>query len=311
MTDARSLSHGARPPLRALRQEPLLVDGHAAALQLRRRSATVRLPPDAERWVRAWLVCAHAALVGSARFGLDEPWTIPLCLDDVRTPRGAGDRARVRALLTTLTTAGVLLPAAGATPDGMVRLDRAIFTAHHAAIALDWPALVAACGAEPAALLTLRALAELIVPLDAWTAVPRRDLMAHTGYGAKQTRVALRRLAAEALIEVEGEVGETARYRFTSRAFGRPWAQAVPSLAPGAALVPPVAPGGAPEALPPSVAGGTAPADGLRVSVSGVTLTLAAGADFTIDAGLAARLELGADGRPTLRVVRSADVRHD
>lgn len=91
------------------------------------------------------------------------------------------------------------------------------------ALALDWPAALASCDREPATLLVVRALAEHLVPPDALAAVPRRDLVARTGYQQKQVRVALRRLAAAAAIETEGDVGETARYRFTRRALGRAW----------------------------------------------------------------------------------------
>ena len=300
----------ARPPLRALRHEPLFIDDQLVAERLRAQGT---LPPETARWARAWLVCWHAALVADARFGLDDPWAIALPLDGVVAPRGAGGADRLRVVRDALVASGVLVAAGGDGRQARWHIAPAVFTEHAAAVALDWPGAVTACGAEPAALLVLRALADLVVPLDAPAAVPRRDLVERTGYQQKQVRVAVRRLAAADLVAADGDVGTTARYRFTPRALGRVWSEPAPRPAPVA--VPLAAPHAAPNALPPTspspespnaTASTNAAGDGVQLVVGGATLTIAAGAVFEIAAGIAARLELGPDGRPRL-VIRAPD----
>lgn len=303
----------ARPALRAIRREPLLVDdrllvtrltvaapGQLGAVMVSRhagKSADRRLSPDLVRWARAWLVCWHAALVADPRYGRDEPWTIALPFDTVTWPHGLSDQKRRAGVLAALDRAGVLSYDGDAAQATSARLDKECFIEHRAALALDWPAAVAACDREPATLLVLRALAEHVVPPDALAAVPRRDLVARTGYQQKQVRVALRRLAAASIIDTEGDVGETARYRFTARAIGREWGVA------GQFPETP-APAGARTA---SVAAVNTPAPmldpgGIRVVVGGVTVTLQAGADFSVGKGFSAAIELGGDGQPELRI---------
>lgn len=308
-----------RPALRALRREPLIVDDrgldrHLAAGARGEGAAPgadpaggahhPTLTPELARWARAWLVCWHAALVADPRYGRDDPWTIDLALDAVPVPGGVGDPARREAVHAALLGSGVIeLDGPAAAPTA--RLARALFVEHRAALALDWPAVVAGCDLEPAALLVVRALAEQVVPPDAPAAVPRRDLVARTGYQQKQVRVALRRLAAAGLIAAEGEAGETARYHFTPRALGRGWAAEPATVTPTRSAPVPPAPASpiAPTAGSPApVAPAAADGGGVRVMVGGVALTVAAGAAFTVAAGLAAVLELGADGRPQLRV---------
>jgi hypothetical protein len=297
----------ARPPLRALRHEPLFIDDQFVADRLRVDGS---LPAETARWARAWLVCWHAALVADARFGLDDPWAIALPLDGVVAPRGAGGAERLRVVRDALVASGVLVAAGGDGRSARWQVAQAVFTEHAAAVTLDWPGAVTACGAEPAALLVLRALADLVVPLDAPAAVPRRDLVERTGYQQKQVRVAVRRLVAADLIAADGDVGTTARYRFTPRALGRVWSEpaprdTAPRLAPNAApnAAPNLTPDETPDAAPPvrSPVG-----DGVQLVIGGATLTIAAGAAFEIAAGVAARLELGPDGRPRL-VIRAPD----
>lgn len=309
-----------RPVLRALRHDPLFVDDQAVAARLlvpasRPRTAsevpagTARLTAELARWARAWLVCWHAALVRDQRYGLDEPWTIALSLDDVAPPRGIADPGRLGAVLDALHALGVLVaePAGSDQAGARVRAARDVFAEHPAAVAVDWPTVVAACQREPAALLVVRTLAELIVPLDTFAAVPRRDLVERTGYQQKQVRVALRRLAAAGLLEAESDVGTTGRYRFAPRALGRAW-PAVPATAPHAATPPPLpspvaavvvaVPRSRDAAAVPGPAGG-----GMQVVVGGVTVAVAAGTAFAIDPGFSARLEVGEDGGPRLVVV--------
>jgi hypothetical protein len=288
-----------RPTLRAIRQEPMLVDDRLVAERLE-----ARMSAETARWTRAWLVCWHAALLADDRFGRDEPWELPVLLDAVTVPKGGGDAARQREALEALSEVGVVATYdagdGGASRRGTrtATLARDAFTSHAAALAVDWPTVVARSGAEPAALLVMRALAELIVPLDGWSAVPRRDLMLRTGYQHKQVRVALRRLVAADLLLAEGDVGTTARYRLTPRALGRAW-----SAEPAAAQVPtPVAAPVATPAPPLSAAAARqAAGQGVQLVIGGASVTIAPGASFEIGAGVAARVEIGPDG--ALRMV--------
>lgn len=281
----------ARPPLRALRREPLIVDDLVVAERIRGA-----LEPELARWARAWLVCWHSALVADDRFGRDEPWSIGLPLDAITSPRGAGGPERRNAVCDALVARGVLSVEGERGRRAVWRIAREAFGEQAAAIALDWSAIVAGSGAEPASLLVARALADVVVPLDAATAVPRRDLVERTGYQQKQVRVAVRRLAAAGLIDAEGEAGTTARYRFTARAMGREWRELAPRE-PAIVAAPTPA---SPEPSSPATPAPRPAADGLQLVVGGATLTIASGAAFEIGAGLAARLELGPDGRPRL-----------
>lgn len=287
----------AHPVLRAIRSEPLLLDDRFVADRL-----AGALPDDVSRWARAWLVCWFATLVADERYGRLDPWDIDVPLDAVVTPKGAGDAARLRLVIDALAASGVATveeTSRGRRVERIGRVSADVFASHHAALALDWGTAVARCGGEPAAILVLRALAELVVPLDAVAAVPRRDLMARTGYQQKQVRVALRRLLAADLVAAEGEVGTTARYRFTPRALGRAWPEQPPAAGPAPVLVsaPPSNPVQAPMPAATSATG-----DGVRLVIGGATLTIAAGASFEIGEGIAARLELGPDGKPRLVV---------
>jgi DNA-binding transcriptional ArsR family regulator len=290
-----------RPALRAIRREPLLLDDAAVAGCLDGMVAA-----DVARWARAWLICWFAALSADERFGRLDPWEIPLHLDAIALPRGAGEGSRQRAVLDALVAAGIATvrdERHGRRSERLVQLARAAFVEHPSAIAVDWSVVVARCGAEPAALLVVRALVELIVPLDAWSAVPRRDLVARTGYQQKQVRLALRRLVAADLVNAEGDVGTTARYRLTPRALGRAWpaedhSPAAPSVAAYAVEPPPPAS----PATPPTAVPAEAAPTGVQVVIGGATVTIASGASFEIGAGVSARLEIGPDGRPRLVV---------
>jgi len=288
-----------RPALRAVRREPLLLDDGLVAARLHGA-----LPAETARWTRAWLVCWFAALAADERFGRVDPWELTVPLDAVALPKGAGDGARQHAVLQALGDAGVASmheETRGRRSLRVVRFAEDVFTEHAAALGVDWSSVVVRCGAEPAALLVMRALAELIVPLDGTVAVPRRDLVSRTGYQQKQVRVALRRLVAADLIVADGDVGTTARYRLAPRALGRPWpSDRTPEPVIERPVVEKVAgPVAGPVAAPPPVA---ASGDGVRVMIGGATVTVAAGASFEIGAGVAARLELGPDGRPRLVV---------
>lgn len=317
--------------LRALREQPVFVDDQAVGRLL----GAAALGADDARWARAWLVCSHAALVGSPRYGIEPASGLSFDPHAVPAPKGIGSAARRDAVLCTLISAGVLRPAVGSPESGVLRLrveprgatagehattlpervawSDAVCTRHPAAVALDWPGLVSACGREPAPLLMARTLAEFLLPLDAWAVVPRRDLVERTGYQQKQVRVALRRLAAAGLVEAEGESGRVARYRFTAAALGRRWGHDVPreALAAAAIPAPPVA-AVISEAARAPVAGIDLPpvpvhhatGAGLDVVVGGVTVRVASGATLDVGAGAQARVEVGPDGR--LRLTLSA-----
>ena len=282
--------------LRAIRREPLILDDALVAARL-----DGALAPDTARWARAWLVCWFATLAAEERYGRVDPWELAIPLDAPALPKGAGDAARQRVVLQALVDAGVASvreEMRGRRATHLVALASDVFAEHPAALGVDWGTVVARCGAEPAALLVMRALAELIVPLDGTSAVPRRDLVSRTGYQQKQVRVALRRLVAADLIVADGDVGTTARYQLTPRALGRPWAGVDLPEPPVSTPVAPVA-----AAAPPAPTPVAPPSsDGVHVVIGGATLTVAAGASFEIGAGLAARLEMGPDGRPRIVV---------
>lgn len=273
---------------------------------------------DLRRWARAWLVCIHAHLVADGRYGLTDPWAIPLELGTVQAPGGGQVRGRRSAAFRLLCESGVLRAAGGAgvgldvSEDVEFTVAEALFVEHQAALGLDWRAIISATRAEPAQLLVARAVADFIVPLDAFTAIPRRDLIERSGYQVKQTRVALRRLCAAGVLDALGEVGMTGRYRFAARALGRPWAAAGTTLGSGAA------PREGPHAYGPERSASTAAAvqsgdpsrpvpaadaTGLRLEVGGVSLSLAPDTTFRIGPGMDVRLEVGSDGVPTLKAV--------
>jgi hypothetical protein len=298
-----------RPALRAIRREPALIDDRLAAERLADRP---ELSAEGARWARAWLVCWQAALVADDRYGLDEPWEIPLALRRIAVPRGGGDAARREQVLSALAAAGLVTvsPGAGRSAARTVRVGRDAFVDHPAAMGVDWPGVVALC-AEPAPLLVLRALAELTVPGDtlgeAFTSVPRRELTAATGYQQKQVRLAIRRLAALGLLDVEGDTGTTARYRLAPRAVGQPWRAAPAGAAFGPAAVPSrPAPPEAPPDAPESPRAREGDGDGLEVTLGGVAITVAPGGGFEIGPGMVGRVERAPDGRPRL-VVRARD----
>ncbi|AHG93042.1 hypothetical protein J421_5507 (plasmid) [Gemmatirosa kalamazoonensis] len=288
----------ARPALRAIRREPLLLDDRLVAARL-----DGPLPAETARWARAWLVCWFAALAADERYGRDEPWEIAVPLDAVALPKGAGDAARQRLVLQALVDAGVASvheETRGRRSVRVARLAAEVFAEHPAALGVAWETVVARCGAEPAALLVMRTLAELIVPLDGIAAVPRRDLVSRTGYQQKQVRIALRRLVAADLLTADGDVGTTARYRLTPRALGRQWVgETLPEPAPEPVRVPTDARHASDITTPPAA---RSTDDGVQVVIGGATLTVAPGASFEIGAGVAARLEVGPDGRPRLVV---------
>lgn len=352
VTSRRSADGAA--PLRALRASPSLPDDAVVAHRLRGGA----LSAEDARWARAWLVCSQAHLMADPRYGDTPTPELPFEAMAVPAPKGVSDGTRRQGVLDALLGAGVLRPALGpgsaaergttmpfarrprglaavgtvpappASPaPGWVTWAPEVCVAHAVAVALDWPHLVAACAREPAALLVARTLAEFLVPLNAWAMVPRRDLVDRTGYQQKQVRVALRRLAASKLVEIDGESGRVGRYRFTSEALGPRWDTVpIPQTLPLATQATAAADPG-PERARPSAADEIARAHGvdgpmsrrvaatdearatsshadggLDVVVGGVTVRIAPGAALDIESGLRARIAAGPDGRPQLTI---------
>lgn len=315
--------------LRALRHPPALVDDAAAAAFLASVSPTaVRIAGDASgtdtgdadaelvRWTRAWLLVWQGALHAAGVIGTVEPWTVPLRLADLPTLKGDPDRRRRAAAERLLARAGLLV-VSGDGRDG--RLVERAFTAHRAGLELDWPAVVERCRLEPAALLAVRALAEVPGVLEEPTPVSLRELAARSGYAEKQVRTALRRLGESGLVEVTEIRGQATRYQLSGLALGH---VADPSPVPTLAPLPIPGQGvtsrgvvARPEGSPPGTVRATAgggptvqapvPAAGgtvaLRLTFNGVTLSVAP--------GLSVHVGYDADGVPHLTIPRGPNAR--
>lgn len=309
-------------PLRALRHQPALVDDRAAA-RLLAAGTSDALSPESVRWARAWLVCSQAVVAAEPGLGAEESSSLAFDPGQVAAPKGLGDAARQSAVLAALLAAGVLRATAGAEA-GRVSWAADICAVHSAAVTIDWPGVVSACGREPAALLVVRTLAEYVVPAHSWTVVPRRDLVERTSYMQKQVRVALRRLEAAGIIDAEGETGRTARYRFTEQALAPRWEQPSvvgPSLVASDALAGSpetrVHPAGSAPVMRPShptpavresarAQGAGSPSEqGVEVVIGGVTVRMAPGTSLDVGAGARAEVVVGPDGRMSLTVVPS------
>lgn len=356
VSNRASLSAGAassrRTPdrpvaLRALRQQPALVDDVAAVRLLTSAPAASGaggLSEDEVRWARAWLVCTQAAVVTATEHEVGKSVGPAFDAERVQAPKGLAGPARQAEVLAALVEAGVLRPA----PDGVHTISGsalrgrtrtaeressprgpgglqpvlpgprvywapAVCAVHSASVEIDWVRAVAACGREPAALLILRTLAEYVIPADAWTGVPRRDFVDRSGYQQKQVRVALRRLVAAGVIEADGENGRTARYRFAARVLAPRWNQTGASERAGNPPVDvsrnhasaPDAVIGTPSIVSRAAARATASdpdVQGVEVVLGGVTVHMAPGASLDVGPGAHARIEVGADGRLSLRV---------
>jgi hypothetical protein len=194
------------------------VDDLGAAPVLAAAAGTGEDAASLVRWTRAWLVLWQGALHAAGVIGAEAPWTVPVALAAVPTLKGDPDGRRREAAVALLERAGLL----ACRDDGASgTLAAPLFVAHRAGLEVDWGWACGAAAREPAALLVLRALSELVAPLDAAAPVSLRELAARTGYGEKQVRVALRRLVeAHALVATEAP-GQPARYRLSDAALGR------------------------------------------------------------------------------------------
>lgn len=228
--------------LRALRVAPVLVDDLAIEQQLSRaRLASddriVSALPDSDtlRWTRAWLVSWQAELHSRAIIGQTYPWHVVVPRAEWPTLKGDPDQRRRDAALELLIRTELVAPQAigsdplrprahpafGYADVQAVSLTERAFVEHRAGLELDWGTAFQACRAEPAALLTLRALVDCLPALDDPGPVTLRELAERTGYGEKQVRVALRRLVKADVLATHDAPGQPTRYRMTDRLLGR------------------------------------------------------------------------------------------
>ena len=272
-------------PLRALRLDPVLVDD--LALDARLAAGVSSAPgldadPESVRWARAWRVVWQGVLHAAGVIGTVPPSSVSTPLADVPGLKGDPAGTRRAGALDLLERLALLHRTDGG---AAARLDDALFTRHRAGLEVDWAAAARACRHEPAPLLTLRALVEVVVPPDTPTPVSLRELAGRTGYAEKQVRVALRRLAEAGVISAVESAGQATRYRLTPAALGRPALTPAPSIpSPIAQSIPSSIPSTTPGTTPPVAALGQTPA--LRLTLNGVTLGIAPGlaADVTLDA---------------------------
>ena len=272
-------------PLRALRLDPVLVDDLALDARLAAGvSSAAALAADSEsvRWARAWLVVWQGVLHAAGVIGTVSPSSVATPLADVPGLKGDPAGTRRAAAIELLERLALL----HRTDSGAAaRLDDALFVRHRAGLEVDWAAAARACRHEPAPLLTLRALVEVVVPPDAPTPVSLRELAGRTGYAEKQVRVALRRLAEAGVVSAVESAGQATRYRLTPTTLGRPVPTPAPSISPP---VPQAIPAPPPAPTPPvsAPAAQAAQPPALRLTLNGVTLGIAPGlaADVTLDA---------------------------
>jgi hypothetical protein len=214
------------------------------------------------------------------------------------------DVPQLAGALEALTRGGVVLPA-GAT-GSPVRLAPAVLgPAAPRGAALDWDAVAVATAGSPSAWIAAHALAERLERYR-WTPVPRADLEQALGAGASGARGALDRLVAGGVVARREQRGGVSVYQFEDALWqagsapvlgGVGGGRTAPAPAPQTAEHAVAQHAGATRASP-GAGPGAAPAPGLRLVVGGV--------EVEVPAGLRARVELGADGRPTLTLLPGA-----
>lgn len=257
-----------------------------------------RRPLSAEQLRTAKLV----ALVAFVRAGESEtsgggtPWTAEFPLDIDPLARLIGIQpAQAEAVVGYLREAGVLhqVQSAGSV---WYRLAEAVFERAAAAEALDWSAILATLEGESAALLVVRALADLLPPpFTEWVSVRVSTLSEHTGYGSITVRKGKDVLVQTGLLEEEAHAGQTSRYRFTPFAQGRSTRPPAPSVPSQAAPPSPPAADRAPRSISES------PAPAARIELATVSVQIA-GLHLELPQGTTIRLEVGSDGRERVHV---------
>jgi hypothetical protein len=276
-------------PLRALRHAPVLVDDvaivprlHAAARSIDASASGALDVEELIRWTRAWLIVWQSVLHARGIIGSIPPWTAPVPIADVPSLKGDPDRRR-RTAATALLEKAMLLHFSA--DRAAATLDESAFLPHRAGLELNWEAVCHAVRYEPAPVLIVRALAEVIVPPREPSPVTLRELADRTGYAQKQVRVGLRRLIEAHVLGVSESAGAAARYWFVDASAGseRP---AAPALSQPARLDPPLTPD--PRHAPAPVPAGRHVA--VRMTLNGVTVSLGP--------GLQPHVELGPDGIP-------------
>lgn len=280
------------PGIRPVESVGLIVSDLAVLQALQSRYA--RRPLPAEQIRAAKLV----TLVAFVRAGESEvaehtaPWSAEFPLDPEPLARVIGlQPAHVVGAIGHLREAGILQQVQSA---GSVwyRLTEGVFERSASAEELDWPAILARLEGESAALLVVRALADLLPPpLANWAPVRLSALAEHTGYGTITVRKGKDVLVGAGILDEDAQPGQSSRYRFTefARGIGAPPAPAGPDLGP-----PPVAAVAPPTAVDPPPATNGSPTGTVAVQVAGLTLEL--------PPGTVLRVEAVADGRQLVRV---------
>ncbi|MBV9880672.1 MAG: hypothetical protein JO180_09260 [Gemmatirosa sp.] len=209
---------------------------------------------------------------------------------DVRRlgPDVGADPEVVADILDALVAARIL----GRGHDGLFQLSSSLLGNEPRCATIDWRALAAATVGSPSAWVAAHVLAELLDAGD-WTPVPRSALEHALGCGVSGTRAALDRLVTASVLERREQRGGVSVYRFAPSIQRRSREPRQPFAPRGSA-----AHGANVEATRSSAVDSHPRLDvGVVVSVGGVELEL--------PPGLRARVEIGADGRPVVRIVGS------
>jgi DNA-binding transcriptional ArsR family regulator len=224
------------------------------------------------------------------------PWQVEFPLDAEQLAKSLGIQpSQASAAVGHLRDAGVLLQVQTA-GSFRYRLAENVFERAVAAEELDWSAIFSRLQGEAAALLVLRAFADLLPPpLTSWASVRVFALSEHTGYGSITVRKGKDTLIMAGILEEDAHPGNTSQYRFTEFARGLgpdPISLNVdvePSRMERDAAIAAVAPLlGEPSTLTPPV--------------SGMVPVQVAGLQLDLPPGTRVRLECMPDGRQFLRV---------
>lgn len=222
-------------------------------------------------------------------FSPASPWSLPFAVSPPSLAELTGlTEGEVRAAVTLLRSRGVLLPG----PEGE-RLCETLFGPDPEYARLDWQWILTRLRGDSPALLVVRAMADLIRPLDEDRRVSLADLERRTGYGKSRVRHGVTRALDALILERHNRPGKEPEYRFTSRALG---AQPPSDDTPRGSTRP------EPPPPPPSVGGSSAPSAAapspsgeVPVRLGPVRLHISASDPVDI------HLTVGADGRVTYR----------
>lgn len=257
-----------------------------------------RRPLAAER-IRAARLVALVAFVRAGESELERdrvPWEIEFPLDPESLAKPlCMQPAQASAAVNHLRDAGVLLQVQTA-GSFRYRLTENVFERAAAGEELDWSAMFSRLEGEAAALLVLRAFADLLPPpLTGWASVRISALAEHTGYGSITVRKGKDTLVGAGILEEDAYPGNTSRFRFTEFARGLAPASTPANVAVGPSQAEYVAAGAAVSSFPQQPSTATPPLSGaIPVQVAGLRLDL--------PPGTTVRLECTSDGRQVVRV---------